>query len=98
MVDLNQVPGPYEDTTCQMVVAYGNPTHSHLETIREFRDSILKSNSAGRKLVDAYYFTAPLAVSSISNNKLLKNITLYTFAYPSYLVSKSCLKLARLMP
>jgi hypothetical protein len=89
---LNQVPGPYEDTTCQMVVAYGNPNHSHLNTIREFRDKILESNSIGRKFVNFYYTSAPLAISVISRSRFLKKLTLYLFAYPSYLFSRTVLE------
>lgn len=95
MESINQVPGPYEDTTCQMVMAYGDPKHSHLKTVREFRDSILKSNKVGRKLIDFYYTTAPFAVSAISGSRLLKALTLYTFAYPSYLVSRAALGISK---
>lgn len=90
---LNQVPGPYEDTTCQMVMAYGRSDHPHLNVIREFRDELLESSRAGRVFVDYYYATAPFFVSMVSGSRFMKRLALYGFAYPSYLLSRFALGL-----
>ncbi|MFB6199734.1 MAG: CFI-box-CTERM domain-containing protein [Candidatus Nanohaloarchaea archaeon] len=92
---MNQVPGPYEDTTCQMVAAYGRRDHPHLETVRRFRDEILTSVPFGEKLVEFYYTTAPYFISFTSWNRVTEKITLYGFAYPSYLVFRFSLRLLR---
>lgn len=89
---VQQVPGPYEDTTCQMVVAYGEG-HPHLETVRAFRDDVLTRSSAGRQLIDLYYATAPFLASLAGRNRATRLLARALFAYPSYLVSRAVLRI-----
>ncbi len=93
MQPTGQVPGPYEDTTCQMVVAYGDPLHPHLQTIRRFRDEVLADLPGGELLIGAYYATAPAAARIVSRSPLLRMVALFGFAYPSYLISRTALAL-----
>lgn len=95
MTDLNQVPGPYEDTTCQMVAAYGNPNHSQLQTIREFRDNILKSLPGGKSLTKFYYRFTPIFAYAAKQNILAKKLVLLFSAYPAYITSTAGLKLQK---
>lgn len=90
---MEQVPGPYEDTTCQMVAAYGRSDHPHLEVVREFRDEVLGTGRLGGKLVELYYATSPFFVSLVEGSRLMRSLTLYGFVYPSYLISRGALKL-----
>lgn len=95
---LRQVPGPYEDTTCQMVVAYGRADHPHLETIRRFRDEVLADTAVGSRLITAYYRTAPVAKRLAATNRLTKAITLFSIALPSYAISRIGLGISGILP
>lgn len=90
-----QVPGPYEDTTCQMVVAYGRSDHPHLETIRRFRDTVLSHSSGGRTLIDRYYATAPSVAGIARRSRLCRAAVKYAVAAPAYLVAALGLRLRR---
>lgn len=97
MSQINQVPSPYEDTTCQMVMAYGNSSHSHLKTIRTFRDEILSNSFIGEFIIDSYYrHTGKLAAAGQSS-ELVRKLVLLTTALPAYAISKIGLKLKDLM-
>lgn len=96
MFGSKQVPGPYEDTTCQMVMAYGDNQHRHLETIREFRDTVLSSNRLGRLLIDFYYRHTPMVARLGNESKFFRNLILYLTAYPAYFVSSIALRMKEL--
>lgn len=89
-----QVPGPYEDTTCQMVAAYGTRHHPHLETMRAFRDTVLKQCSIGQTIVDQYYNISQWTAPVTSKSSVLRGLTRYCLSYPAYLVSRAGLWLS----
>lgn len=94
MHETAQVPGPYEDTTCQMVVAYRTSAHPHLETIRAFRDAVLADLPGGGTLIDRYYATAPFFADLASRSRLVRAAMKYVVAAPAYLVSRAGLRIA----
>lgn len=91
-----QVPGPYEDTTCQMVAAYGTPSHSHLNIIRSFRDNLLKSFPGGQKTVNLYYRITPFVAESVKRSKTMRVLVILFTVIPALLVSFTSLKIAEL--
>lgn len=93
MAPINQVPGPYEDTTCQMVAAYGNPSHRHLETIRLFRDEVLESFRAGSHFVSLYYRITPFFAELAKKSRTARILVLALTALPAYLVAETWAKL-----
>lgn len=93
MRPLQQVPGPYEDTTCQMVVAYGEADHTHLETIRAFRDTVLSDLPGGEQFIDLYYSTAPVCKRLAAMNRITRIMTLLFVALPAYIISSTALKI-----
>ncbi len=52
--------------------AYGSPAAPHVQILREFRDSYLLSNRAGRWFVDQYYRYSPPAASWLAKHPLAK--------------------------
>ena len=54
--------------------AYGSPLHPYVETLRDFRDKYLVSNTLGRKFVDLYYQYSPFIANIIAGSKPLKVI------------------------
>lgn len=84
-----QVPGPYEDTTCQMVVAYGTRHHPHLEAIRAFRDGALADSIAGRAIIRAYYATAPAIAGIVARSETLRAVTRMFLVKPAYLIARA---------
>lgn len=52
--------------------AYGSILEPQVALLREFRDSYLLSNAAGRKFVDYYYTYSPPLADFISQSELLK--------------------------
>lgn len=54
--------------------AYGSPLDSHVEVLREFRDSYLMTNPVGRSLTSAYYRLSPPAARFIDEHPGLKPI------------------------
>ena len=55
--------------------AYGSYLDSHVMVLREFRDNILLTNSAGTKFVELYYEYSPPIADVIAGNKVLKIAT-----------------------
>lgn len=86
-----QVPGPYEDTTCQMVAAYGQPDHHQLEVMRTFRDTVLLPNRIGERLVDAYYATSPFFARLVKQNRAVQLVVRYGIGVPFYRFSRAVL-------
>lgn len=93
MRPLHQVPGPYEDTTCQMVVAYGEADHAHLETIRTFRDTVLDELPGGGRFISLYYATAPICKRLAAMNRVTRIMTLLFIALPAYSIASATLAL-----
>lgn len=52
--------------------AYGSDMEPHVETLRNFRDSILLTNEIGTTLVHTYYKISPPIADAISENNLAK--------------------------
>jgi hypothetical protein len=52
--------------------AYGSPFTSHVKMLREFRDRFLLTNTAGKMLVNLYYFYSPPIAEFISKHEHIK--------------------------
>jgi N-acetylneuraminic acid mutarotase len=52
--------------------AYGSPTEPHVETLREFRDRYLLTNSLGESIVGLYYKYSPQLANFISKHDTLR--------------------------
>lgn len=91
-----QVPGPYEDTTCQMVAAYGTGSHSHLNIIRNFRDNLLKTFPGGQKIIDLYYKVTPLVAESVKRSRTMRILVILFTVIPALLISITGLKMAEI--
>ncbi|MFA6034369.1 MAG: MXAN_2562 family outer membrane beta-barrel protein, partial [Myxococcota bacterium] len=52
--------------------AYGSPSHPFVGTLREFRDSWLMDNDAGRSFVSTYYSMSPPAAEFIRQHPVLR--------------------------
>lgn len=83
-----QVPGPYEDTTCQMVASYGDPDHPQLNDLRTFRDETLTSSWLGRRLVSIYYFITPYTVNLAKRSALARFLTITCIGRPLHALSR----------
>lgn len=88
-----QVPGPYEDTTCQLVAAYGQPDHHHLAVMRRFRDVVLLPNPVGERIVDMYYATTPYVARLVQRNRAVQVAVRYGLGEPFYRFSRLALRL-----
>jgi len=53
-------------------VAYGSLLHTHVETLRDFRDKYLMPTKLGRMLVGFYYKNSPFFSDLIAKHKVLK--------------------------
>ena len=54
--------------------AYGSYLHSHVKTLRDFRDNVLLTNSTGKLLVDFYYKHSPAIAKGIEKSATLKSV------------------------
>jgi len=54
--------------------AYGSYLDSHVETLRDFRDSYMVTNPVGQALVSAYYKLSPPVAELIDDHPTLKPI------------------------
>ncbi len=55
--------------------AYGSPMHPYVETLRQFRDRYLLTNSHGRAFVGFYYKHSPSIADVIRDSESLKTVT-----------------------
>jgi hypothetical protein len=55
--------------------AYGSALHPHLGILREFRDSYLRTNSAGRLFLSVYERFAPSLAALIERHEILRSLT-----------------------
>jgi uncharacterized repeat protein (TIGR01451 family) len=54
--------------------AFGSPIEKHVQILRDFRDRILLSSSAGKAFVDFYYRTSPPIADKIAKSEALRLI------------------------
>ena len=54
--------------------AYGSYLDSHVETLRDFRDSYMVNNPVGKALVSAYYEVSPPVADFIDDHPTLKSV------------------------
>ena len=87
--DLCNTPGPLitgEVTTTEInfttvspcfvaTAAHGTPMAGEVRVLRRFRDRHLRTNAAGRALVDAYYAVGPTAAGVIAEHESLRALT-----------------------
>ncbi len=73
--------------------AFGSPAEKHVMLLKEFRDTLLLSNSLGRQFVDAYYQYSPAVADFISQHENLK-LLVRVFLYPLITISYLLLKLS----
>ena len=69
--------------------SYGSYLDPHVQTLRDFRDTHLKSNKLGRIFIDFYYEYSPPVATYISKHEALKTTTravltpiVYVIRYP----------------
>ncbi len=55
--------------------AFGSPLERHVQILRDFRDRVLLSSSAGQAFVDFYYRTSPPIADKIAANDALRLVT-----------------------
>lgn len=60
--------------------AYGSPLDSHVQTLREFRDEHLRTNSPGRAFVAFYERTSPPIAAFIARHDSLRAMTRWLLA------------------
>lgn len=68
--------------------ALGTPYDARLDTMRAFRDGIMKKQKSGKAIVGAYYTIGPHLARLIKNNGLLRKVALQVFVKPVYGLSK----------
>ena len=73
--------------------AFGSPIEKHVMLLKEFRDTLLLSNSLGRQFVETYYHYSPPAADFISRHENLK-LLVRVFLYPLITISYVLLKLS----
>jgi hypothetical protein len=72
-----------EDSSCFVATAaYGTPTHSDIDVLRDFRDSELKTNLAGSAFVATYYKVGPIAANFIEDKPVLRTVVREAFIKP----------------
>lgn len=64
---------PYSPEGCFIATAsYGTATHPRIDLLRDFRDSYLKDNTAGRWFVRNYYRYSPRFARFIARHEYLR--------------------------
>ena len=58
--------------------AFGSPMEAHVKVLREFRDRLLLTNSAGKSFVRLYYTYSPPAADFITNHDNLRAVVRWT--------------------
>ena len=69
--------------------AYGSYLDAHVETLRNFRDTYLVTNAAGKAFLRVYYRTSPPVAEYLRKHETLRRLTrwilspmVYGIAYP----------------
>jgi hypothetical protein len=83
-----------EDLMCFLTNAcvsyYGLPDDAYeLNTLRNYRDSYLRSSNDGENLIQTYYQVAPIIVQKLNNDKQAINIYAYIFNQ----IKKACFEI-----
>ena len=74
-VEVLEQPSDGDDGWCFIATAaYGSYMDSHVDVLRQFRDSYLMTNPAGRGLVSAYYKLSPPVARFIDDHPSLKPV------------------------
>jgi len=73
-VEPGPTPPPSEGGCFVATAAYGSYLDSHVETLRDFRDSYMLTNPVGSALVSAYYKLSPPVAEFIDDHPTLKPI------------------------
>lgn len=87
-----EVPGVVGAPSCFIATAaYGSPTHSKLDTLRNFRDRHLLTNAPGRAFVQLYYRYSPPMAAFIAERDWMRAAVrgflapiVLAIEYPSY--------------
>lgn len=76
VVTPSEVVGVLDKTNCFIATAaYGTPFADELNILRDFRDQVLMTTSAGRALVRGYYAASPALAEFILKNDTLRDLT-----------------------
>ena len=70
--------------------AYGSPLAQEVVLLQRFRDKYLSRNCLGEKFIQTYYRFSPGLAKLISQNKVLKLLTISFLAPIILLIKKSC--------
>lgn len=73
--------------------AFGSPIEKHVRLLREFRDTVLETNSLGRKMVQLYYRCSPPIARFIGQHESAQKVT-RVLLYPLIGLSFFLLKLS----
>ena len=79
----NPKKGCYIATAC-----YDSPYALEIIQLSSFRDQFLAKNMAGRLFVKFYYWVSPTLAKTISQNSLLRRITLHTVVKPALFITQ----------
>ena len=67
-IDVTKAPSPCFIATA----AYGTPLQEDIDTLREFRNEVLNTNTPGKALVGTYYSTSPPIANALAMNNGLR--------------------------
>ena len=68
-------PSPKSGNMCFIATAaFGSPLERHVRILRDFRDRVLLTSSAGKAFVDFYYRVSPPIADKIAKNEVLRLI------------------------
>ena len=73
------------------IAAYGSPMNEHLDILREFRDTVLLTNSPGTFIADTYAVTSPPVATALEQNERLCTATQLFLLLPLVYLSALCL-------
>ncbi|MDH5543930.1 MAG: hypothetical protein OEY64_13355, partial [Nitrospinota bacterium] len=84
--------GGGDDGGCFIATAaYGSYLDPHVETLRNFRDTVLLNSEAGRAFVDLYYTYSPYVADFIAESPMLRSTVraglapmVYALEYPKH--------------
>jgi hypothetical protein len=73
------------------IAAYGTPMNETLAILREFRDTVLLTNSPGTFIADTYAVTSPPIATALEQNEPLRTATQILLLLPLVCLSLLCL-------
>jgi hypothetical protein len=74
------------------IAAYGTPMNEPLAILREFRDTVLLTNSPGTFIADTYAVTSPPIATALEQNEPLRTATQILLLLPLVCLSALCLE------